>query len=160
MKTTLKRAMMASISETLETMFFLSLEFFEGENLEESGMFNTDKIIMCKLDFKGDFSGFFVLYIPEKLLLDMTQNFLGIDENEVFAEHINGTIAEIINILAGNTFSLFDKKMEFTLGLPEHVDTTDPLAFSPGPGMDEILVIPETTEGLLALKVIFENSGK
>ncbi len=71
MKTTLKTAMMASISEVLDTMFFLPLEFSDQASPETDGVLGEDKTIACRIGFKGRFSGYFTLFIPENMLLTL-----------------------------------------------------------------------------------------
>ncbi len=70
MKTALKTAMTASISNVLETMFFMSLEFNDQTILEAGDIPGEDKTISCRIGFKGKFSGYFILLVPEKLLFE------------------------------------------------------------------------------------------
>ncbi len=155
MKTALKTAMMASISEVLETMFFLSLEFNDQTTLEDSGVLDADKPLACQIGFEGNFSGYFILLVPNKLLNYMTVSFMGMEEDELIDEYINGTIKETINMLAGSTFSNFDDTAEFQLNIPKIVDIDKAITLDKD--QEEITVIVETTEGHLALKTVFST---
>ncbi len=157
MKKALKTAMMASISEVLETMFFMSLEFNEQTTLEASGLLDVDKTIACRIKFKGGFSGYFILFVPGKLLFNLAESFMGQDRDDITDEHINGTIKEAINMLAGSTFASFNDKIDFQLTIPEIIDISKATGLGKKPDEEEIVVVTETTEGSLALKVVIEN---
>ena len=157
MKTALKTAMTASISKVLETMFYMSLEFNDGDTLEAGVIKRAKKTIACRIDFEGKFSGYFILFIPEKLLFDMTESFMGLDRNDITDEHSSGIIKETINMLAGSTLSGFDDKIVFQLSIPEIVDTGKAAESRKGQGEEEIVVVTETIEGHLALKAVIES---
>lgn len=53
MKKTLTAAMMTSISEVMETMFFLPVEF-DGESTLTECELSNKKMIVCQLAFNGD----------------------------------------------------------------------------------------------------------
>ena len=116
MKETLKAAMTTSISEVLETMFFMTIEATEDTEWTDltNSAFN-EKLFVSKINFQGPLSGSFFLMIPESILSTMTQMFMGMEASEVSETHLSGTILEAINIIAGNTFSKLDDRTVFNL---------------------------------------------
>lgn len=122
MEQRLKKAMQDSISEVLGTMFYMPLEFDPEESLEGSGLFREARICAAKLDFKGPVSGSLLMLIPEKLLKTMTSDFMG--STEVGPEQMAGTLKEIVNMVAGNTFSIYDSSADFSLGIPEMLSSS------------------------------------
>ncbi len=159
MKKALKTAMTASISEVFETMFFMSLEINDQTTLEASGILSTEKTMTCWIGFKGIFSGCFILIIPERLLFDLAESFMGQDRGDITDEHISGTIKEALNMLAGSSLSGFNDKIEFQLTIPEMIDISKATDLGKGSEEEEIVVVTETTEGNLALKAVIESGG-
>ena len=157
MKTAMTTAMTTSISEVLETMFYMSLEFNNKNTLEEDIIKDAKKTIACWISFKGKFSGCFILFIPEKLLFDMTESFMRLDRDDITNEHSSGIIKETINMLAGSTLSNFDDKIVFQLSIPEIIDTAKAVGSGKGEGEEEIVVVTDTMEGCLALKAVVES---
>jgi len=157
MKEAMKTAMTTSISEVLETMFYMSLEFSDQATLEEDVMKDTVNTTACKIDFKGRISGYFVLFIPDKLLLDMTENFMGLDKEDITDEHSSGTLKEAINMLAGSALSGFDDKVVFQLSIPEIIDIGNATSAGKGKSEEEIVIVTETIEGYLAIKAVIES---
>jgi CheY-specific phosphatase CheX len=145
----LKAAMKRSISEVLETMFFLPLEFPEGQDMEMLGKEGTGKLLATKLNFHGPFSGSFFFFIPEELTLSLTASFLGEEEAKVTGSDVTGMVKEIVNMIAGNTFSILDDKAVFDLNIPEILAPRGPEPQEGG------IIIPIRTIGnSLALQVI------
>jgi len=73
----LMTAMTTSISEVMETMFFLPVEFGEETKAISERMKEYKPGMACQLKFFGDASGNITLLIPESLLGEMAQNFMG-----------------------------------------------------------------------------------
>ena len=155
MKKALKAAMMASISEVLETMFFMSLEFDPQITKRGATKLNSEKNLACQIGFHGEFSGYFALLVPESLLLELTKNFIGQDQTAITEAHLQGTIREMLNMLAGNTLSKFNKSKEFKLDFPELKKVTG-LWNLDTESDKEITVITETTSGYLALRMVLD----
>ena len=118
-KEALKKAIKRSISEVLETMFFLPLEFPEGQGEEMPGKGGNGKVLVTKLSFRGPFSGEFFFFIPEDLTLSLTASFLGEETSKVTRAHATDMAKEIVNMIAGNAFSILDDKGLYDLGIPE-----------------------------------------
>lgn len=152
----LKSKMTTSISEVLETMFYMSLEFEEQTDINSSGLLDASNIRVCKLVFSGNMSGHFILITPESLLLTMAEDFMGESRENILKEHTDGIIKEVINMVAGNMFAALDDRVEFKLGIPEMVEDTS-IINSLREKEPEGLVLAESFDGYLAF-VIYPDS--
>lgn len=121
MKKRLMTAMMGSISEIFETMFFLPLEFPEDIRAEERLGSSEKGVLTCMIRFKGHLTGNLFLIIPASLSIQLTADFLGEEIDTLSKDQIIGTIKEIINMIAGNAFLKYDDNMVFDLGIPEMI---------------------------------------
>jgi len=117
----LKMAMKNSISDVLETMFFLPLNFSDTVDVHELWDTGKDQILAAKLNFDGPLTGDCIFYIPEKLAKSITADFMGREEEGISDDQVKGTVKEIINMIAGSTFSTYDPEATFNLGIPELV---------------------------------------
>ncbi len=124
MKKILMKAMMTSISEVMETMFFLPVEF-EGESTLPRCGLNKGKILACELTFNGDVSGSLTIAAPQKLVSLMTENFMGESKEQLTDEHFSGTLTEMLNMVCGNALSKTDTKVPFELGIPKVIDESE-----------------------------------
>lgn len=146
-------AMRTSISEVLETMFFLPLEFAQHRDPGELWTPEDEGVLVIRLDFNGPFSGNFFFCIPGDLARSLTANFLGESEGAVSREHATETVKEIINMIAGNTFSLYDEGEVFDLDIPEVVRLEG--ATKPESRIeDELIVAVDTLDNHLAVKMV------
>lgn len=152
----LKTAMKNSISDVLETMFFLPLDFCDTLIVPELWNIEKDQIIAAKLNFDGLFSGCAVFCIPKKLALSMTADFMGKDEEDVSDDQVDGTVKEIINMITGNTFSMYEPEAAFSLGIPEMVRCDDFSKDLSDPEKGFSIVI-ETLENHLAFQMNIET---
>jgi CheY-specific phosphatase CheX len=118
-KQSLMASMRASISEVMETMFFLPLEFEDGRNVNEILRSADGGTLACKLAFSGPFSGLSCFLIPAKVAQALTANFMGQDTDRVTEEQMAGTVKEMLNMITGKGFSLYDNQAVFKLGIPE-----------------------------------------
>ncbi len=121
MEKTLMKAMMTSISEVMETMFFLPVEFDGESTLAECGL-NKGKNNACKLTFTGDASGSLSIVAPKNLVAEMAENFMGEAKGLLTEEHFSGTLTEMLNMVCGNALSKTESKDPFELGIPEIID--------------------------------------
>ena len=149
-------AMKNSISDVLETMFFLSLDFSDDIDILEQWDTGKDPVIAAKLSFSGPLSGYAVFCIPKKSALSITADFMGKDEQEISDDQINETIKEIINMIIGNTFSMYDPDVVFDLGVPELVEFHDSIKGLPDSEKSFSVVI-ETLENYLAFQMNITN---
>jgi len=137
MKKLLMKAMESSISEVMETMFFLPVEMGNESKLADCAM-DKDKTMACKLSFTGDVSGDLILLAPINLVTEMAENFMGESRNHLTHEHISGTLTEMANMVCGNALGKTDSKVPFELGIPELIDPSKILA-------KEMVTVVETT---------------
>jgi CheY-specific phosphatase CheX len=118
-KQSLVASMKTSISEVMETMFFLPLEFEDGKDINDIIHGADGGTLACKLAFSGPFSGLTCFLIPGKVAQRLTADFLGEETDRVTEEHMVGTVKEILNMITGKAFSLYDNQTVFKLGIPE-----------------------------------------
>ena len=146
-------AMKSSISEVLETMFFLPLEF--AGNTKPGELWDSDRgeIIVSKLNFTGPFAGYFVLFVPKELALSLAASFLGKDEASISQDHVAQTVKEIINMIAGSTFGIFDDQSVFDLDIPELVRFAE-LRKDHSDSKGGIFIAVNTLESRLAVQMI------
>lgn len=141
--------MTASISEVLETMFYMSLEFEENIDIGSCGLLDAPNIRACKLTFTGHLSGHFIIITSEDLLITMAEDFMGESREDISQEHTDGILKEVINMVAGNMFAAYDDRVEFKLGIPEMTNGTGLLS-SIMENTPEGLVLAESINGYLA----------
>jgi len=146
--------MRTSISEVLEKMFFLPLDFSEagtlGELWEDPG---AADLMAVQISFSGPFSGSLIFLIPRKLGADMTADFMGVEKGAVPAEHVDQTAGEILNMIAGSTFGNLDDQAVFELGIPESTPVESALkALSTREGY--LLQGVDTLEGRIGLVMV------
>ena len=137
----MKEAMKASISEVLETMFFLPLEFSETEADCALLQIAPVKLKCAGLRFQGPFGGEATFLIPNASARSLTADFMGRDLDEIGGEDVDATIKELLNMICGKALSLFEAKAVFKLGIPEMVN--------PGKVLDGFLSREERNIALL-----------
>jgi hypothetical protein len=154
MKDGIQAAMSASIGYVLETMFFMSSEI--GQEGTPAAYFRSlqDRTLGGRVDFRGPFGGRFFILIPETLLYGMTESFLTLERDKIEERHLGGMIKEILNMVAGNTFSSFNPDHVYELGIPELVSAeTVARDLDESGGKFEFLTV-ETIDGRLALAIL------
>ncbi len=152
----LTAAMTDSISNVLETMFFLPLDISDTIRVNMLKTPANDAIIATRLGFSGPFKGHFGFFIPKKLAKSLTADFLGQDPNSISDDQTEETVKEIINMLAGDTLSSYDSQAVFDLQIPELV-CFDEVIDRQSPELEAELVISfHTTEDHLALQMVIE----
>ncbi len=152
----LKTAMTGSISEVLEIMFFLPMDFRIGVKADALWGSEKGKILAVRLEFTGPFAGCFIFTLPDQLALSFTANFIGGDEKKTTKEDVRETVKEVINMVAGNTFSKLDDQAVFDLGVPE------PSSFDDAKAMQKkseniIFIGVDTLDGWLAFQLVIER---
>ena len=152
-KESLTKAMKSSISEVLETMFFLPLDFSDSANKKELWETKRDQVIAAKLNFDGPYSGYCAFFLPKNIAVSLASDFMGMDEDSVSDDQVFGTVMEITNMISGNTFSLYDTQTVFNLRVPEMVKSNDYLEkiFK---SESECFVVIDTLEDHLAFQVV------
>ena len=114
-------AMKTSISEVMETMFFLPVEFLEKPAQKQIKALKGRQSRACCLDFSGDGSGSVYLLVPTPLLLEMAGNFMGEPGEFMGDELLDGTLMETVNMMTGNALRKVNAKIPFELGIPRLV---------------------------------------
>ena len=142
MKKMLMTAIQTSISEVMETMFFLPVEFGQELKFTQSGM--DEKNMACELTFTGDACESLILMAPESLVAQMTENFMGEPLEKLTKEHLSGTLTEMLNMVCGNALSKINAKIPFGLGFPKMIDGSKISG-------KEVFTIVETTESKMAI---------
>jgi CheY-specific phosphatase CheX len=156
MKEALKTAMTTSISEVLETMFFMTIEPSEVDKWADSvDDVSGVKHLASRIEFSGPLSGFFVLAIPESILAEMAEMFMGVEPAEVNETHCTGIISEAINMIAGNAFSKLDDQAVFNLGIPQLVDAAAQTGAPGAPEMENLFFKIESPGGCLGLQACY-----
>ena len=155
-KESLMTAMKNSISEVLEMMFFLPIDLPDIALSEGLWGSVTGDILSARLGFSGPFSGYFIFCVPEKLAASLTAGFLGRGEDSITENHVTETVTEILNMIAGNTFSILDNQSVFDLDIPEMVSFDD--IRNRQNSSDNTMVIPvNTLENPLELQMIINT---
>jgi len=142
MKKILMTAVKTSISEVMETMFFLPVEFGQESILAQSGIDKDN--FACQLTFTGDASGRLIIMAPKSLVAEMAENFMGEAKGLLTDEHLSGTLTEMLNMVCGNALSKTDSKVPFELGIPEMINASEV-------SEKEMVTIVETTESKMAI---------
>ena len=110
-------AMTTSISEVLETMFFMPVDVTSPEN-DGADLPPVAEGICAKLDFTGPAQGSVMLQVPAPLAIEISADFMGVDPALVTPQQRTETVAEMVNMLTGNTLSVYDPHAVFDLGVP------------------------------------------
>ncbi len=157
-KEKLMTAMKTSISEVLETMFFLPLDFPEDLNFEEEIKTGDDNpLVSSKIDFSGPIEGTMFFIIPWKLACSLTANFLGIEEDEVDQQGVDGTVKELLNMITGKAFSAYDDQLVFNLGIPEILEKNELLNKKPWQLDSAIRLLIDTVDAKLGLIMVTKD---
>ena len=125
MRNRLMTATKASISEVMETMFFIPVECVENPSLEQIRTLKGMRSLGTSLTFTGDAPGSIQLLIPKQLLTEMTENFMG-EPRETLGENISeGTLKETVNMISGNALRKIKTRVPFGLSIPELIRASD-----------------------------------
>ena len=118
-------AMKTSISEVMETMFFLPVEFVDEPATKQIKALKGRQGKTCRLDFSGDCSGSVFLLVPRQLLMEMAENFMGESGESIGEMLLDGTLAEAVNMMAGNALRKVKSAVPFELSIPKLVPGTE-----------------------------------
>nr|WP_320193574.1 chemotaxis protein CheX [uncultured Desulfobacter sp.] len=120
MKKALMTAMTNSISEVMETMFFMPVEIGPETILNDSGI-DLNTALACRLTFTGDVCGHIDVISPEPLAAELASNFLGEDKSELTWEQQLGTLSEMLNMVCGNALKKIKCQAPYKLSIPEKI---------------------------------------
>lgn len=143
MKKRLMTAMTMSISEVMETMFFMPVEIGPETILKDSGI-DLDSALACRLKFTGDVSGHINIISPQSLAAVLASNFLGESRDDLTMEQQFGTLSEMLNMVCGNALKKVKCREPYKLDIPENIAVSDLN------GMSECTLI-ETMESNMAM---------
>jgi len=152
----LKAAMAASISEVLETMFYMPLEFEGTGDPVRRGFFELPDIRCCRLTFGGSLNGTMVMMIPESLLVPMAVDFMAEERENIARIHTDGILKEILNMVLGHMLSNLDVRSDFHLGIPELLEDAS-LVKSFRNSLPECHVLVESVEGLILCVLVLDD---
>jgi CheY-specific phosphatase CheX len=142
------KAIKTSISEVMETMFFLPIE--PGEETLFAGFeMGADDILASGLRFTGAVTGQMILVAPRTLVAEMAANFMGESRESLTDEHICGTLTEMANMVCGNALGKVDSKVPFELSIPEIMEISKVLP-------DQELAVVETIGSKMAVGLHLE----
>ena len=151
-KSVLTHAMKASISEVLERMFFMPIEFV-APDLALPDPPSEDASIIAKLGFSGSRSGTFILLVPKALAQSVSADFLGTSVQSLTSDQVAGTVLEMVNMLAGSALSIYDHRALFDLQIPELIACRDACAMTEG-GPDQIVIKIQTPQSRMTFQLI------
>ena len=156
-KEALTTAMKTSISEVLETMFFLPIDFAEGETTHDFRGKDEGRLTIARIAFKGSISGHLEFMIPKELARSITASFLGQAEEDISTEHANDTVKEIINMVAGNAFSHYDNQTVFDISIPEIITPNSKQEPPSQSDPESIFIGINTLDSQFAFEMMIEN---
>jgi CheY-specific phosphatase CheX len=152
-KSTLTQAMKDSISEVLEQMFFMPIDFSSPMESDADPEAGPDPIIV-RIGFQGPSSGSFVLLMPDDLAWSVSVDFIGTADQSLSSDQVTGTVLEMVNMLAGSTLSLYDHQEMFDLQIPELITFNDLRAMAEG-GADHIMIRIQTLDSQMIFNLFF-----
>ncbi len=153
-KSVMTQAMKASISEVLEQMFFMPIDFFEPDNAggdQQEGK----EMVAAKLAFNGVPDGTFILFMPLALARSVTADFLGALPQNLSGDEVSGTLLEMTNMLAGSTLSNYDHQAIFDLRIPELIPPPDALALN-ADTPEQISIGIQTLKSRMTFRLVIE----
>jgi CheY-specific phosphatase CheX len=151
-KPAMTKAMTASISEVLEQMFFMPVDFL-APDAARSAPESDNASIIAKLGFGGEPGGTFILQVPVVTARSATSDFLGIAPLDLSDDQVTGTVLEMVNMLAGSTLSIYDRHALFDLRIPELISSQDVRVLN-GEFSDRIQLWIQTPESRVTFQLI------
>ena len=154
-KSAIAEAMKASISEVLEQMFFMPIDFIAPDADRRDPEPGGESII-AKLDFKGSLAGTFMLRVPWALAQAVSADFLGTARSSLSDKDVTGTVLEMVNMLAGGALSTYDAQTLFDLQIPQSI-SKEKMDTVIQQGTDEIRIEIQTTESRMTFQLIVQE---
>ena len=154
-KSAMMEAMKTSISEVLEQMFYMPIDFIApGADSPDPETGNAS--IIAKLGFSGSPSGTFMLQVPATLAQSVSADFLGIAPASLSDHQVTGTVLEMVNMLAGSTLSAYDHHALFNLQIPELSSLHDAGALTAAIP-DRIMLRIQTPESRITFQLVIQE---
>ena len=102
-----------AISEVLETMFFVFVDFDDGLAVRQLGECES-QISLSGGEGSVDIS----LMASQEFARMISANLLGVEENEVTSDDLEDTMKEFANMVGGNFKVRIDSSNQWELGIP------------------------------------------
>lgn len=118
------KAMISSISEVMESMFFMPADI-GPEALLKDAQIDQSNALACRLSFTGDISGNLAIVSPDSLVSELASNFMGESQDQLSWEQQCGTLTEMLNMVCGNALRKIKSELPFALGIPEMIACAD-----------------------------------
>ena len=155
-KSAMTQAMKVSISEVLEQMFFMPIDFMKPEQVGADPQHDNGSIF-AKLGFNGIPNGTFILQMSVTQAQSVSADFLGTHLENLSDDQVTGTVLEMVNMLAGSTLSHYDRQALYDLHLPERITCSDARDFV-GKGSDLIVIRIQTLENRMMFQLIVQEA--
>lgn len=99
------------------------LAFIFSFSDEETEPVPLDDAVAASISFTGPFSGFIVIVVPNRVLPGLTENMLGLDDEEkATLDQQYDALKETINVICGNVLPvIFGKQAVFDMGTPKMI---------------------------------------
>jgi CheY-specific phosphatase CheX len=153
-KPALTQAMKASISEVLEQMFFMPIDFM-GPAIAGADPEPDPEPVIARLGFRGSPCGTFLLLIPAALAQSVAADFLGVATEGLSRDQVAATVLEMVNMLAGGTLGRYDHQALFDLQIPELITISDLRALTEEI-TDQIVIRAQTPESRITFQLIIQ----
>lgn len=113
METQDRSAMKDAISEVLETMFFVFVDFDEGLAVRQLG--ECESLVSL---VNGEGTVDISLTASREFARMISANMLGVEEQEITSEDLEDTMKEFANMVGGNYKARVDINNQWELGIP------------------------------------------
>jgi len=101
----------ASVSEVLETMYFMS-PVYCGQTPLDCELFEVE------VEFRGDRTGRFHMQVSRRLAVSMASDFLACEPGELPPDQVEATVKELANVACGASMSAWMPTLNFEYGVP------------------------------------------
>ena len=109
------------VDRIMTDMFFIFPDMDDdGEQLTEGSP--AEDCMQVGIHFNTDF--YLHFEIDRELLAEMASNFMGLAEDDIDEEKLESMATETANIIGGNYLVKIDPDSEYSLSIPEIIDTS------------------------------------
>ncbi|NQT55154.1 MAG: chemotaxis protein CheX [Desulfobacteraceae bacterium] len=154
-KAAMMKAMKASISNVLETMFYQMVQIVDDDCSLQTWFDQGQPLLGATLNFAGASEGTFYVIIPIEVANEITANFLGLDTGEIDAGQRTDTVKEALNMISGGMLSIFDPKGAVKLGIPEMI-AKDDLSYDKLKDLQGDVILLETEDNRMAAAIAMD----
>jgi CheY-specific phosphatase CheX len=154
-KAAMMKAMKASISDVLETMFYQMVQIVGNDCGLQAWFAPGQSLLGVTLNFSGPSAGSFYILIPVDMANEITANFLGLDAGEIDAEQRTDTVKEALNMVSGGMLSVIDPQGAFKLGIPKII-AEDELTHDKLKDLPKDVILLETEDNRLAAAIAMD----